>query len=145
MNMQWWHWIVIGFALCICELFVPAFVLVWLGLAALVLGLLLLLFPLSLTAQLLTWAVLSSALVVLWLRVFRSKDKSTRVGTSDEALGEVGLLVRDVMPFQSGEILFQRPLMGSDRWACVSDVKLSGGSRARVIGVEGHSLKVESA
>ena len=145
MNMQWWHWIVIGFALCICELFVPAFVLLWLGIAALLLGVLLLLFPLSLTAQLLTWAVLSTLLVFLWLRVFRSKDKTTRVGTSDAALGEMGLLVRDVMPFQPGEILFQRPLMGSDRWVCVSDVKLSGGSRARVISVEGHSLKVESA
>lgn len=145
MNMQWWHWIVIGFALCLCELVVPAFVLIWLGLAALLLALLLLILPLSLTAQLLVWAILSTALVFLWLHVFRSKDKSTRVGTSDAALGEVGLLVRDVMPFQPGEILFQRPLMGSDRWTCISDVRLSGGSRARVVGVEGHTLKVESA
>ncbi|MDP5239462.1 NfeD family protein [Uliginosibacterium sp. 31-16] len=144
LSMQWWHWLVIGLFLCLSELVVPAFVLVWLGLAALLLGLLLLLVPLSLTAQLLVWIVLSTALVFLWLRIFRDKDQSMRIGISDAAIGEVGLLVRDVMPFAPGEILFQRPLMGSDRWMCIADAKLNAGSRARVVRVEGNALKVES-
>lgn len=143
--MQWWHWLVIGLFLCISELVLPAFVLIWLGLSALLLVLLLLAVPLSLTAQLLAWTVLSTALVFLWLRVFRNKNESMRIGTSDAAVGEIGLLVRDVMPFAPGEIIFQRPLMGSDRWVCVADAKLSAGSRARVVRVEGNALKVEPA
>jgi inner membrane protein len=143
--MQWWHWLIVGFVLCISELAVPAFVLIWLGLAALILGGLLLIFPLSLTTQLLIWAILSTALVFVWLRIFRSKDQTIRIGTSNAALGEIGLLVRDVMPFQSGEVLFQRPLMGSDRWNCISDTKLNAGSRVRVVGVEGNMLKVSEA
>lgn len=145
LTLQWWHWLVIGLALCVCELAIPAFVLIWLGLAALLLGLLTWLLPLSLTAQLLIWAILSTILVFLWLRVFRPQDKTTRVGTSDEAVGEVGLLVRDVMPFQRGQVLFQRPLMGADRWECVSEVQLAAGSRVRVVAVEGHVLKVGPA
>ena len=144
MNIQWWHWLVIGFALCISELAVPAFVLIWLGLAALLLGLLLLVLPLSLTAQLLVWAVLSTLLVFLWLRVFRSKDRTTRAGTSDSAVGEVGILVSTVEPYQRGEVMFQRPLMGSDRWACTSDQKLVANTRVRVLAVEGNTLKVAS-
>ncbi|MBS1210418.1 MAG: hypothetical protein H6R19_2816 [Proteobacteria bacterium] len=143
--MQWWHWLIVGFVLCISELAVPAFVLIWLGLAALILGGLLLIFPLSLTTQLLIWAILSTALVFVWLRVFRSKDQTIRIGTSNAALGEIGLLVRDVMPFQSGEVLFQRPLMGSDRWNCIAETKLNAGCRVRVVGVEGNMLKVSEA
>lgn len=143
--MQWWHWIVAGFALCLCELAVPAFVLIWLGISALVLGLLTAIIPMSLAMQISVWSVLSIILVVLWLRVFRSRDKSTRAGTSDSAIGEVGLLVREVMPFQPGEVLFQRPLLGSDRWSCVSTAKLGAGSRVRVVKVEGNTLMIEAA
>lgn len=141
-TLQWWHWLVIGLALCVCELAIPAFVLIWLGLAAIVLGLLMVVLPLTLTAQLLIWVILSTLLVFLWLHVFRAQDKTTKVGTSDAAIGEVGLLVREVKPYQRGEVMFQRPLMGTDRWACTSDVPLAAGSRVRVIAVEGNTLTV---
>jgi len=143
--MEWWHWLVIGLTLCILELAIPAFVLIWLGLAALVLGLVAVLVPMSLTAQLLLWAVLSIVMVFLWMRYFRNRDAGTRAGTSDSAVGEVGLLVRDVMPYQPGEVLFQRPLLGADRWNCISSEKLAAGSRVRVIKVEGQTVVVQAA
>lgn len=143
--MEWWHWLVIGLTLCVLELAVPAFVLIWLGLAAIVLALLVWILPLSLTAQLLLWAVLSIVMVFLWMRYFRNQHAGTKVGTSDSALGEVGLLVRDVMPYQPGEVMFQRPLLGSDRWSCVSSEKLAAGSRVRVIRVEGQTVVVQAA
>jgi membrane protein implicated in regulation of membrane protease activity len=143
--MQWWHWLVIGLALCLLELALPAFVLIWLGLAALILGVLVAVLPMPLSAQLLLWAVLSVAMVCAWMRVFRDRVVATRAGTSDQALGEVGLLVSDVMPYQPGEVMFQRPLLGSDRWKCVSTQQLKAGSRVRVIKVEGHSVVIEAA
>lgn len=141
--MEWWHWLVTGLALCASELVVPAFVLVWLGLAALVLALVTAVLSITLTSQLLLWAILSGAMVLLWLRVFRPSDMTTRSGTPASIIGEVGLLVRDVRPFQPGQVLFQRPLMGADRWECVADKDMPAGSRVRVLAVEGNTLKVE--
>lgn len=143
--MEWWHWLVLGVALCAAELAVPAFVLIWIGLSALALSLLTFLFDVSLTYQLLLWAILSSALVVLWLRVFKPTDHKTRAGTSQSMVGEIGLLVRGVEPFQQGQVLFQRPLLGADRWDCVSERAVAAGTRVRVVGVEGSTLKIELA
>lgn len=143
--MQWWHWLIIGFALCLLELAIPAFVLIWLGIAALVLGLLAAVVPMPLAGQLLVWAALSVIMVFVWMRVFKTKVSRTRVGTSESALGEVGLLVSDVMPYQPGQVLFQRPLLGTDRWECVSAQKLRAGERVKVLRVEGHTVVVEAA
>lgn len=143
--MEWWHWLVLGVALCATELAVPAFVLIWIGLSALALALLTFLVDMSLTNQLLLWALLSSALVVLWLRVFKPTDRNTRAGTSQSIVGEVGLLVRGVKPYQQGQVLFQRPLLGADRWDCVSETAVAAGSRVRVVSVEGSTLKIEQA
>lgn len=143
MTVQWWHWIVLGLVLIASELLVPAMVLVWFGLSALVLGMAVALFPaLSLTAQVLAWTLLSIGLVVLWLRVFKTMALSTKAGTPDAIIGETGLLVSEVAPFKHGEVRFQRPLMGSDVWDCVADDPLKPGSRVVVTAIEGSTLRV---
>ena len=61
---EWWHWIVLGLCLSIAELAVPAFFIIWFGIGAIGVGLLLLIFPaISVAAQLIVWAVVSSILV----------------------------------------------------------------------------------
>lgn len=144
MTIEWWHWIVVGLALVASELAIPAMVLVWFGLAALVLGLLVAILPaLPLSAQLLAWTVLSVALIVLWMRVFKpNRQQEIRAGTPDAILGEIGLLASDVAPFKHGEVRFQRPVMGSDVWDCIADDPLRAGSRVVVTGVEGSTLRV---
>ena len=59
-----------------------------------------------------------------------------------EALGEIGVLVRAVEPFGKGEVRFQKPLMGSEVWPCLSDEALAAGERVRVQAVDGQLLKV---
>lgn len=145
MAMLWWHWMVIGMVLCLAELFIPALVLVWLGIAAVIIGGITFFVSTSLTLQVFLWALLSTLLTFLWLKVFKARTGDSRAGSSSEMLGETGLMVKAAEPFSRGEILFQRPLFGSDRWACSAEVQVPAGSRARVIGVEGNTLKVEKA
>lgn len=145
MMLQWWHWIVLGLVLIATELVVPAMVLVWFGLSALLLGLALAVMPgLSLTTQVLIWTLLSVALVVLWLRVFKTAQHKTKAGTPDAIIGETGLLVSEVAPFKHGEVRFQRPLMGSDVWDCVAEEALKPGTRVVVTAIEGSTLRVSS-
>jgi membrane protein implicated in regulation of membrane protease activity len=147
MNLEWWHWAVFGIALVIAELVVPAFFLVWFGLGALLVALVLFLAPaLGMTAQILTWTIASLAMVVLWFKIFKPGMHKTRIGMSDSNIvGEVGLLVRDAEPFGKGQVRFQKPLMGSEVWDCIADEAIGSGERVKVLGVEGSFLKVGRA
>lgn len=147
MQLEWWAWIVIGIVLIVAELAVPSFFVIWFGLGALLVGLLMLVLPaLSLTTQLAIWTVASLAMVVLWFRVFKPGFHKTRIGTAaGEAIGEIGLLVSAVAPFQRGKVRFQRPVLGSDEWVCVADGPIAAGERVRVVAVEGSFLTVSKA
>ena len=147
MELVWWHWIALGLLLIGSELLLPAFYLVWFGLGALLTGLIVAVFPIGLTAQLILWSVASTAMVLAWMKFFRNPDR-TRAGQSKEgALGVVGLVTRNVgelgQDVGQGEILFQRPVLGSDRWPVVADQAIPAGSKARVVDVLGQTLKVE--
>lgn len=143
MQLEWWHWAVAGIVLILAELAVPAFVLVWFGLGALVVALLAALTTVGVTAQLSAWLVVSVLLVFLWFRVFRPESHKTRVGMSAPAMiGEVGLLSQPVAPFGRGEVRFQKPLLGADTWPCIADEEIAAGTRVKVVAVEGSLLKV---
>ncbi len=146
MHIEWWTWIVGGIVLILAELVVPSFFIVWFGLGALLVGLLALAFDLSLTSQLATWTIASLAMVVLWFRVFRQSFDKTRSGTAGgDAIGQIGLLVSAVAPFEKGKVRFQGPLLGSEEWVCMADAPIAAGERVRVLAVEGSFLKVSKA
>lgn len=141
MDFAWWHWMVIGFVLVGAEMLVPAFYLIWFGLGALMLGLLLAVVPLSMTSQLLAWTLISSGMVLLWFRYLKPKTL-TLAGQADAIIGEIGLLTRDVAPFERGEVRFQKPLAGAEVWPCIADEQIAAGSRVRVSSVEGNVFKI---
>jgi len=147
MQPEWWHWAVLGIGLIIAELAVPAFFIVWFGLGALLVSLVVLVAPsMGLTAQLLTWTVASVAMVVIWFRIFKPGMHKTRIGMSDSNIvGEVGMLTRDVEPYQKGQVRFQKPLVGSEVWECIAEAPIKSGERVKVLGIEGSFLKVGKA
>jgi len=142
---EWWHWIVLGLCLSIAELAIPAFFIIWFGIGALGIGVLLLFAPdLTLANQLLLWAVASSILVGIWFRYLRPKT-ITAVGTSAaDIIGEVGVLVSDLCPNSRGQVRFQKPILGADAWECYADTKIKAGERVRIVAVEGNFIKVEA-
>ena len=144
MHFEWWYWIVGGFVLILAELAIPSFFLIWFGLGALLIGLLMLALPdISLTTQLALWTVASLAMVLLWFRVFKQSFRKTRVGSAEgETIGEIGLLVSAIAPFERDKVRFPRPVLGSEEWVCLADVEIAAGQRVKVIAVEGSFLKV---
>jgi len=144
MELEWWHWAVGGIVLILAELAVPAFVLVWFGLGALVLALVVAIAPtLGITAQLAIWLLVSLAFIVFWFKVFKPESHKTRIGMSAaEVIGEVGMLTHDVAPFARGEVRFQKPMVGADVWPCIADEEIKAGERVKVLEVDGSLLKV---
>ncbi|MDR2188020.1 MAG: NfeD family protein [Azonexus sp.] len=146
MQIEWWYWIVGGLALIVAELAVPSFFIIWFGLGALIVGLLTLLLGLALPAQLTVWTIASLLMVWLWFKVFKGSFQKTHIGTADGGvIGEIGLLVGAVAPFERGKVRFQRPVLGADEWSCRADAAIAAGERVRVTGIEGSFLKVERA
>lgn len=142
MDLMWWHWVALGLGLIALEMFVATFFLLWFGLGALVTGLATLLLPLSFTAQILLWTAASAAMVAVWMKYFKSPDRTHSGQAKEGVLGITGLVTRPVTDTGQGEILFQRPVLGADRWPVVADVPIAAGERARVVDVLGQTLKI---
>ena len=144
MELLWWHWVVLGVVLTLLELAVPAFFLVWFGAGAIIVGIAVLIFPqLSFVWQVLIWIACSIAFIWLWFKVFKPGFYETRAGMSKGAvIGEVGLVIRDIRPFEKGQIRFQKPVLGDDVWESIADEEIKAGERIKVLDVEGNILKV---
>ncbi|MDE2030573.1 MAG: NfeD family protein [Alphaproteobacteria bacterium] len=147
MTFLWHHWAILGVALIASELLIPAFVLIWFGFGALIVAVMLAIAPSTgLTAQLLVWTISSVAFVASWFKIFKPHLHKTTAGRSlGDAIGDVGLLTRDVAPFQKGQVRFQTPLFGADVWDCIADEDIKAGERVKVIGVEGSIVKITHA
>jgi membrane protein implicated in regulation of membrane protease activity len=142
MELLWWHWVGLGLGLIALEMFVSTFFLLWMGLGALATGLLTFALPLSFTAQILLWSVASAAMVAIWMKYFKTPDRTHAGQAKEGVLGIVGLVTRPVTETGEGEILFQRPVLGADRWPVVADTPIAAGERARIVDVLGQTLKI---
>jgi len=145
MNILWWHWLVLGLILIGLELVVPSFTIIWFGLGAVLVSIVMAFLPdCSLSAQILTWTVASASFTFAWFRFFNPRGSKTSAGSSKGAVvGEIGLVIRGAQPYAKGIVKFHLPLLGADEWPCRADEPLEVGDRVKVVDVEGHVIKVE--
>ena len=144
MQVLWWHWVVLGIVLMLLELAVPSFFLVWFGLGALIVGVLIAFYPTAPFAfQILGWTASSLVFLALWFKVFKPGMYKSRAGMARGSLiGEVALEVGGDVGVEIG---FQKPILGDEVWESVADEEIRAGERVRVLEVEGNTLKVSRA
>ena len=144
--IEYWHWIVFGIVLMLSEILIGSFFIFWFGAAAVVVGLLILPLPeMSLTAQLIIWAVSSASFALAWFKLVKplNVDK-TKAGLSKEALvGEIGQVLQIPSGDKRGKVRFPAPVLGSDEWLIISHDTISIGDRVSVIDLSGNALIVE--
>ncbi|MFZ5653401.1 MAG: NfeD family protein [Pseudomonadota bacterium] len=147
-QLLYWHWLVLGVALVVLEIFLASFVVLWFGVGALVVGLCQWLFPdLSFAAQLLIWLLASSAMAWVWFRWFKPRmvDR-TRAGIAREALiGECGQVVRAPADGGRGLVRFSVPVLGSDEWEFICLEPVAPGDRVVIREFSGNTLVVAPA
>lgn len=146
--LLYWHWIVFGISLMLLEIFLGSFFILWFGAAAIVVGLLMVPLPaMSVIAQVLIWAISSTAFAFAWFKLIKplNTDK-TKAGLSKEALlGEIGQVLRVPNGEQRGKVRFPAPVLGSDEWLIISQEELDVGDRVSVIDLSGNALIVKKA
>lgn len=136
-----WFWLSLGLILGVAEMVAPGFFLMWLGLAALIVGLLDYALPIAIPFQVALFAVLSV------LTVFAGKKflHDNPIATDDPKLNDrgarlTGEIVTVVESITDGQ---GRVKVGDTEWnARGADAAI--GARVRVTGADGAVLLVES-
>lgn len=138
-----WVWCGLGLVLLCAEMLLGTVYLLWLGIAALVMaGLCALWVEMPLALQALNYAVLSAAALAV-MRKLEKRTPSLRVGQAQgEEIGREGVVFVAITPDQPGRIRFSQGLMGSREWVAYADTPVAEQQVARVVAVEGNSLRV---
>jgi inner membrane protein len=137
-----WNCLIFGFILMALELSAPGVFMFWLGLAALLVGLLSFVFTPSWQTQLLMFAVLSVAAVPLWRR-FAQKSTASKSNP---------FLNRRTDALVGREFTLEKPIVDGSGTVRIDDTiwRVAGpdapaGSRVRVVRADGASLTVAIA
>lgn len=141
-----WHWFVLGVALILSELILPAFAALWFGLAALCVGIIYWLFPsLSLTSQIMIWIILSILCTLAWFKWIKplSIDKNKVKLSREATIGQVGMVTQINLEHDQIRVRFPMPVLGSDEWNCRSLSLTQVGDRVRVVDILGNDLVVQ--
>ncbi|MDO3383637.1 NfeD family protein [Gilvimarinus algae] len=141
-----WLWVVIGFALAALEILLPSFFMLWLGVSAIIVGLVSWFVPLSFAAQLLVWAIFSLVCLLAWFKWVapRMKDKSRSGMAMERTLGQVGIVLEYNPASGRGRLRFSAPILGEDEWRFISQEPLSPGDRVSVTDFSGNDLIVKA-
>lgn len=135
-----WFWLSLGLLLGVAEMVAPGFFLMWLGLAALIVGILDYFLPITLAYQVAMFAILS-VLTVFAGKKFLQKNP---IETEDNMLNDrgarmTGEIVTVVEPITNGH---GRVKVGDSEWNA-RGLDADMGVRVRVVGADGAVLLVE--
>lgn len=147
--MEWlatlshWHWLGLGFALLAIEVLGSVGLFLWTGIAALEVGLLLLVVPFGWQGQWLLFAIQSIVTTWLWWRWQHGQDRAPKdaaAGINQRLQGYVG---REVVLIEAVEQGQSRVHLDDTVWTVRCDQSLPAGSRVRITGADSHRLTVE--
>jgi membrane protein implicated in regulation of membrane protease activity len=138
-----WNWLIFGVILMALELVAPGVFLFWLGLAALLVGLLSFAIHPSWQAQILMFAVFAAAAVPLWRRVARGSHAASKTNPflnkrADALVGRVFTLEKPIID-GTGTVRIDDTI-----WR-VAGPDSPAGSRVRIVQADGASLTVAAA
>ncbi|WP_375452556.1 NfeD family protein [uncultured Devosia sp.] len=136
-----WSWMVAGIILLALELVAPGGFLLWMGVAGVVTGLMVLFQPIAWPLQWLIFGLLSLLSIFAWLRWQRGRvvqsDRPYLNRRADRFIGQEGVLTE---PLVGG---FGRLVLDDTVWR-IAGPDLPAGQRIRIIGNEGAVLRIEA-
>lgn len=146
MQLESWHWLMLGIILITLEMFVPSFFLLWFGFAAVAVALVDFIVPLTFMSAVIIWLILSILCCLAWFKFIQPHFKThTNAGLgASTIIGTIGIIIQSPTPEKAGIIRFNTPKAGSSQWACrcQNDTVLAVGERAVIVDILGNELLV---
>lgn len=145
LEFAYWHWLVLGIALVVFEIFLPSFTVFWFGLGAIIVGIALWLLPdMAVAVQLAIWIVASCGFAFFWFKVLKPKmiDKTTAGIARESAIGEAGQVIKVPVADGRGTVRFTTPVLGSDEWEFICEQGVAVGDRVFIKEFSGNTLIV---
>jgi membrane protein implicated in regulation of membrane protease activity len=136
----YWNWWLLGIVLMAIEAIAPGFFFLWMGVAALLVGLALTVLPeLAWTYQVLLFAVLSVGSIVAWrLRLRRYPTRTDDPLLNRRGYQYVGRVFTLDTPVINGHGKIR---VDDSTWKVVLERDYPAGTRLRIVGVDGVVLK----
>jgi len=141
-NIVWWHWLILGFVLLILEINTGTFIILGLGISAIIVGLLDLAMPMRFLNQILIWIVLSLVSLWAWKKWIKIPNVSN-TGQSDHTLDTLGTVTHEIHPHQRGKVTFDSPVLGNTSWHATSNQEIDKDSRIKIVEINGQLITVE--
>jgi len=141
-SVVWWHWVIVGLILIITEMATGTFISLGLGVAAIIVGLIILLVPMGLVYQLLLWIILSVFLITALFKWFKAQPTVSDSGQSAYRFDTPGTVTQAIHPHHRGKVSFDTPVLGNTDWHATSEHELSEGSRIKIVEVNGQLIEV---
>ena len=141
-----WIWGAIGLILLAVEMATGTFYILWFGVSALSVAIAMWVFPNTPQAlQFVMFAALSISSLAIWKLNYKKTETHSRVGQAQgEEIGRVGEVTKACGPAQNGTIQFTQGLMGSREWPAISNEPIQVGNSAKVVAVEGNTLRIQA-
>lgn len=137
-----WSWVVAGLGLLVLELLAPGTIFLWFGVAAILTGGLALLTDFGWQVELIVFVVLAVVLVIGGRRLFsRDKAPGEQPFLNERAGRLIGTSYVLAEPIVQGH---GRVRVDDSTWR-VAGPDLPSGTRVKVVGADGSTLKVEAA
>jgi len=141
-SILWWHWVVAGLLLLILEINTGTFILLGLGVAAVSVGVLDYIYPITFTYEVLIWTALSAGYLMAWKKWMAQQNVSD-TGQSNYNLDMLGTVTKAIEPHKKGKVHFDVPVLGETEWIAIADHPIEKGERVKIVEIIGQLIKVE--
>lgn len=139
---QGWWWLIGGVLLLIAEVLAPGFFLLFIGVAAMVTGVFVLLFDFSLAPALALFAIYTALAVYLGRKVYANRPVAASARHLNDRSAQ--LIGRSAVAVTAIDGDGGRVRLGDGEWSA-RGVAAQPGEKVQIIGVEGNCLIVEAA
>ena len=140
-ELLWWHWIAFGLFLVTSEIFIGTFMMLGLGVAAMLVGAIDKLFKTSIEFELFLWIMLSLLSLFLWFKYLKNPNIESS-GQSNYSLDTLGVVTKDISPNGRGEVKFDTPVLGNTTWFSTSKESITENERIKIVQVKGQLIEV---
>ncbi len=140
------YWLIAGLLLAVLEIITPGFVIIWFGVAAIIVAFLAYLGLDSMTLQAVIFCVISLALTLMSRTIFKkyfikNSPGNTVTSSIERLIGSAGVVTETI----NNDISTGRVLVNSQDWAArsVNNAIFDTGTKVQVIDIDGIKLLVK--